>query len=97
MSTTCAPAINDLMPRWIRGCFLKVRIPLTLALSRREREQYRPIRERNWALGFADRLAMILPLPWGEGWGEGNWGSAHETLLSLHHCNRVVARRHSEQ
>ena len=54
-------------------------IPLTLALSPREREQHRPSVERNGMLGLAQQLAMILPLPLG---GEGN----ERTLLNLRRC-----------
>jgi len=51
--------------------------PLTLTLSLREREQQLPasltsiIRLANPALRFAKRLDTILPLPGGEGRGEG--------------------------
>jgi hypothetical protein len=47
--------------------------PLTPALSPRERESQGVRIELSHAPGFADRLARILPLPKGEGWGEGEW------------------------
>src|SRR5437867_7049304 len=53
-------------------------IPLTLTLSPREREQSatgsisQEVRRADTALGFADRQRNILPLPKGEGRGEGN-------------------------
>src|SRR5207249_1000773 len=52
--------------------------PLTLTLSHREREQPAPrriVRDVRWAdtaLGFAESQRRILPLPRGEGGGEGN-------------------------
>jgi hypothetical protein len=53
-------------------------IPLTLTLSHGEREQsaavwiVREVRRADTALGFAESQRKILPLPEGEGWGEGN-------------------------
>jgi len=52
-------------------------IPLTLTLSRGEREQpaagsvVREVRRADTALGCAENQRRILPLPGGEGWGEG--------------------------
>src|SRR6266702_955111 len=52
-------------------------IPLTLTLSHGEREQSatasvaREVRRAHSALGCAERQRRILPLPEGEGWGEG--------------------------
>src|SRR5438093_314839 len=52
-------------------------IPLTLTLSHGEREQpaassvVRQVRLADTALGCAERQRRILPLPKGEGWGEG--------------------------
>ena len=48
-----------------------VQIPLTPALSLRKREFPCAALECSYDLRFADRLAAILPLPKGEGWGEG--------------------------
>ena len=45
--------------------------PLTLALSRGEREQHGTPFEHSNHARFADRLPRLLPLPKGEGWGEG--------------------------
>jgi hypothetical protein len=45
--------------------------PLTPALSPRERGQPGPVLEDSHTAGFADRLTRILPLPEGEGRGEG--------------------------
>ncbi len=45
--------------------------PLTPALSPREREQPGPALEHSYTAGLADRLTTILPLPEGEGRGEG--------------------------
>ena len=58
---------------------LKFRLfPLTPALSLGEREQQAARAEILSDLRIADRLAMILPLPKGEGWGEGK-EHAHST------------------
>jgi len=46
-------------------------VPLTPALSPREREQPGPALGHSHTAGFVDRLAKILPLPEGEGRGEG--------------------------
>jgi len=52
-------------------------IPLTLTLSHGEREQpaagsvVREVRRADTALGCAESQRRILPLPEGEGWGEG--------------------------
>jgi len=52
-------------------------IPLTLTLSRGEREQSAPglvvreVRRADTALSCAQRQRMLLPLPEGEGRGEG--------------------------
>ena len=45
--------------------------PLTLTLSLGEREPLQPRLGSADAHRFADRLPRILPLPKGEGWGEG--------------------------
>lgn len=45
--------------------------PLTLTLSLREREQRSTVARIDRTLRFADRLAHVLPLPWGEGRVEG--------------------------
>ncbi len=53
------------------------RLPLTLTLSPAEREQPLAIllkfvsREAEDRRGFAKNLGAFLPLPWGEGQGEG--------------------------
>jgi hypothetical protein len=46
---------------------------LTPALSLREREQRSQSVENLWRASLAEALAMILPLPEGEGWGEGEY------------------------
>ena len=59
---------------------MNVTFPLTLTLSRREREQ--PLahfvkyvsREAAYHRCLAKKLGTILPLPKGEGWGEGKLG-----------------------
>jgi hypothetical protein len=48
-----------------------VAFPLTPALSLRERENYRQRAGEADTLGIVERLAALLPLPKGEGWGEG--------------------------
>ena len=45
--------------------------PLTLTLSLREREQHTPVCGTSDYAGNGDRLTTILPLPKGEGRGEG--------------------------
>ena len=54
---------------------LGVVFPLTPALSLGEREPQSTARANTNGLRFAERLAKILPLPKGEGWGEGELGS----------------------
>ena len=50
---------------------LSVLFPLTPGLSLREREPRTPSLEQTWHVGFAEALPTILPLPQGEGRGEG--------------------------
>jgi len=45
--------------------------PLTPALSLGERENRRQLVRRIGAPGFIERRNALLPLPEGEGWGEG--------------------------
>ena len=45
--------------------------PLTPALSLGEWEQRRQFLDISPSAGLADSLASVLPLPEGEGWGEG--------------------------
>ena len=45
--------------------------PLTPALSPEERENARQRVGEAGALGMFERRSAWLPLPWGEGWGEG--------------------------
>ena len=49
-------------------------------LSIREREPRTPAPEPSEDAGFADTLPKILPLPGGEGWGEGERG--HRTIAA---------------
>ena len=55
----------------MKPILLSVPFPLTPALSPKEREQQGPPLEYPHAAGCVDRLATILPLPEGEGRGEG--------------------------
>jgi hypothetical protein len=57
--------------------------PLTLTLSLGEREPP-PARLGNFdALRFGDRQARTLPLPKGEGWGEGEWDARAKYSLRI--------------
>ena len=62
--------------------------PLTPALSLREREPYCPSWCKVEALGYIARRDTILPLPKGEGWGEGK-GAVRCHLA----CGRIVHPR----
>ena len=57
--------------------------PLTLSLSLKEREQHIVRLESYERVGFADRLAAILPLPKGEGRGEGEQDSLQPHTVSI--------------
>ena len=57
--------------------------PLTLTLSLREREQHSVRLESYERVGFADRLAAILPLTKGEGRGEGEQDSLQPHAVSI--------------
>ena len=63
--------------------------PLTLTLSLREREQQAPdwsLANGSWAnsgTGVIERRWTILPLPKGEGWGEGEQSVANLTVQSV--------------
>jgi|SRR6185369_2060862 len=48
-----------------------VSFPLTPALSPGERETRNPALGTKRNCGLAEDWRTILPLPWGEGWGEG--------------------------
>ena len=56
-------------------CESGVFFPLTPTLSRGERERQSTARAKRTGIRLADRLARIPPLPWGEGWGEGELGA----------------------
>src|SRR6266498_3544383 len=63
--------------------------PLTLTLSLREREQQASVwgladgRWVNSGTGACGKRWTILPLPTGEGWGEGEPNVAHLTVQSV--------------
>ncbi len=63
--------------------------PLTLTLSLREREQQvsnRCLADGRWAnsgTGVIERQCTVLPLPRGEGQGEGKPSVAHPTVQSV--------------
>jgi hypothetical protein len=66
-----------LLEDWMRALYLDAPFPLTLTLSLGERGQPLSVfrnsdgRRAEASLGFAKRLETILPLPKGEGRGEG--------------------------
>src|SRR6266404_1802338 len=62
--------------------------PLTPALSLGEREHRRLILRKSDALTSRQNLAAILPLPKGEGWGEGE--GAVEISRALRLCNCLI-------
>jgi hypothetical protein len=61
--------VCNIPPAVLVGC---VSFPLTLALSPREREHLLPGCSESRRSGPAKARRAILPLPKGEGWGEGN-------------------------
>jgi len=65
---------------------LRSEIPLPPALSQRERESRRPACELFERVRRTEGLPRILPLPLGEGRGEGNWSG--KKSLALDFCNR---------
>ena len=79
-----------------------VTFPLTLTLSLREREPPPARLASTNELCFADRLTRMLPLPKGEGWGEGEWVELqphmpddcknHQALRDLRHSRSVPLR-----
>ena len=72
------------------------RFPLTLTLSLGEREQQGSTFENSDGLRFADRLLNVLPLPKGEGWGEGNPDLPTPTLSEKREMHRftILFARH---
>src|SRR5258705_8717085 len=71
--TFLAGAVSAHEPSLHRDSFLVAHapFPLTPALSPRERENRRLAIPRTGTLGFDERRYAWLPLPKGEGWGEG--------------------------
>jgi hypothetical protein len=60
--------------------------PLTPALSLGEREDVRQrVREAD-TLGTVERLSSVLPLPKGEGWGEGEQAALPSTPFEVAKC-----------
>ena len=64
--------------------------PLTPALSLRERETRTPSLEPVWRARFGNTLPTILPLPWGEGWGEGERSAPQLNVLENSHSRRTL-------
>ena len=58
-----------------------VRFSITLTPSRGEKEQCAEALGNSKELGILQVLGLILPLPWGEGWGEGE-GNVRATCCS---------------
>ena len=78
----------------IQFAFSTEYFPLTLPLSLREREQQAPgccLADGRWAnsgKGVIAKRRTILPLPWGEGQGEGEPNVA-QPMVKAADCSRV--------
>jgi hypothetical protein len=65
--------------------------PLTPALSLREREEARQRVRETGVPGIVGQLAWVLPLPEGEGWGEGEQAARPSKPLGITERHSILS------
>ena len=81
------PSAQGRRVRYVGSCSQSdVAFPLTPTLSLGERENRAQSLDKAWRAGLADALADILPLPRGEGWGEGEQATLLSRPFDLMEC-----------